>query len=418
MYLAHGPISFLANELIQKKKIEKLKMSEQILVALFSLFFGILPDFDILALSMFGGPRFIHHDIISHTPIFYIAIWVLLKIGIHFSTAIFDKKTNKFLDKRLLNILANTFLIATLFHLLADFLVDSIPLFYPIYSNRLHLLKFVFEPNIFAGLTFSVFFAIEILFICIFFFVIYKKFFRKNKFCTIFLQALIVLSAIYLPATIYISLNTYNSTYMYDEDGKINYDIDYDGVSDKVDMYVGNTGQNNLQSADHTDILEATLDIVNSRKWTNNHETPLLAKLRYLYGGFDSYRLVTQAYYDIRRPIGPVLRDYHTKRYGFESYFYDDYDYPNLLLNYLGESDQLLELNLDVNPELPEGKIFFVMESSETEDERMEILNLGITLGGNYLATVLDKDENLTMHSYRTMREYYGGDVGKIYIQK
>jgi inner membrane protein len=425
MYLAHGPVAYLANEVIQKKKIKQLKKSEQILVALLSFFFGILPDFDILALSMFGAPRFIHHDIITHTPIFYIAIWLALKIGVHFSTKIFDKKMAKFLDKRLLNVIADTFLIATLFHLLADFLVNSIPLLYPLSTNRFHILKFILEPNIFAGLTFSTFFAIEVVFISIFFFALYKKFFKESKFCNIFLQFLIIASVLYLPFTIYTSLNTYNRSYLYDE-GEISYDIDYDGVSDKVDMYVGNTGLNNLQSADHEEVLNAALDIVNSNKWTNNHENDLVSKIKGRYGGFNSYRLVAQAYYNIRRPIEPVLKDYHIKKYGFESYFYSDYDYPNLLLNYLGESEQLLELNLDVDPELPEGKIFFVIEnvsvegieSEEEKEKKLEILNLGITLEGNYLAVVLQKDESLTMHSYDTLREYYGDKIEKIYIQK
>jgi hypothetical protein len=61
MYIAHGPISYLANEAIQSKKIKHLKMSEQILVALCALLFGILPDFDIFLLSMLSVPRFIHH---------------------------------------------------------------------------------------------------------------------------------------------------------------------------------------------------------------------------------------------------------------------------------------------------------------------------------------------------------------------
>ncbi len=423
MYLAHGPIGFLANEAIQNKKIKQLKMSEQILVALCSLFFGILPDFDILALSMFNAPRFIHHDIITHTPIFYIGIWLLLKSGIHFSGYIFNKKTGNVLDKRLLNILANTFLIATLFHLLSDFLVNSIPLLYPLNDFKFYILKFIFEPNIFAGLAFSTFFAIELLFIAIFLYVLYKKFFTEKKLITLFLQFLIAITVIYLPISMYISSNTYNSTYMYDSHGEINYDIDYDGVSDKEDMYVGNTGQNNLQRADHTEVLDATLNIINSNKWTSNHENNLIARVRYIYGGFDSYRIVAQAYYDINLPIGPVLTDFHTKQYGFESYFHDNYDYPNLLLNYLGVNDQFLELNLDVKPELEPGKIFFVMEKTDEEIEggeerKLEILNLGITLEGNYLAVVLNTDENLTMHSYASLREYYGDRIEKIYIQK
>ena len=423
MYLAHGPISYLANEVIQRKEIKKLKKSEQILVALCSLFFGILPDFDIFILSIFNVPTFIHHDIITHTPILYIGIWILLKTGIYFSAHTFNKKAGKVLDKYLLNILANTFLIATLFHLLADFLTNSIMIFYPFSDYKFYLLKFLFEPNIFVSLIFSTLFVIEILFIAIFIYTIYKKFIKENKGLTIFLGSLIVISVIYLPISMYVSLNMYNHTYMYAPNGEINYDIDYDSISNRLDMDIGNTGQSNIEKAININVLNGALDIINSNKWTLNHDNDLIAQVKYIYGGFDSYRLVAQTYYNINLPISPELRDYYIKEYKFESYSYDDYDYPSLLFDYLEENNQLIELNLDANVNLTSGKIFFVMTNvnnniEEQDIVNQEIKNLGITLEGNYLAIVLEEDENLTMHSYKHLREYYKEDIGNIYIQK
>jgi len=146
MYIAHGPISYLANEAIQSKKIKQLKMSDQILVALCALFFGILPDFDIFLLSMLNVPRFIHHEVITHTLIFYIGIWIILEGLIYIKEKLLNEKTNKALDNNLLHILANTFLISTLFHLFADFLVDSIMLAYPVSKQKFYLLKYIFEP--------------------------------------------------------------------------------------------------------------------------------------------------------------------------------------------------------------------------------------------------------------------------------
>ncbi len=410
MYIAHGPISYLANEAIQNKKIRQLKMSEQILVALLSLFFGILPDFDILVLSMLNVPRFIHHDIITHTPIFYIVIWIFLKISISFTEKLFNRKTGEVLDKRLLNILANTFLISTLFHLIADFLVESIMLLYPISNVRIFLLRNILESNLFVGFLFTTALALEFLLVFIFLLAVYKKYFKRNRCVSILLKTLITLSVIYLPLSMYLSLNTYNSTRMYGSDGKVNYDIDYDGISDKLDMDIGNTGKSNIEKADHGNVLDATLNIVNSGKWTNNHSKDVFAKVKDFYGGFDSYRLIAQSYYDIHLPIDPVLRDYHNKKYGFKSYFYTDYDYPTLLFEYLQEEEQLIELNLDANVNLAPGKIFFVKEE--------KILNLGVTLEGNYLASVLDTDESISMHSYRYLREYYGNKTEKIYMQK
>jgi hypothetical protein len=410
MYIAHGPISYLANEIIQNKKIKQLKTSEQILVALCSLFFGILPDFDILILSIFNAPRFIHHDIVTHSPILYIGIWILIKGLILFSDRILNKKTRVFFDKKLLNILANTFLIGTLSHLLADLLVNSIMLLYPLSDYRFYILKFIFEPNLFVSSAFTVIFAFEILFIATFVYFVYKRFFIKNSIVTRVLQGLLFLCLIYLPFTMYISLNTYNSIYLYDKDGEINYDIDYDGISDKFDMDIGNTGKSNIAKGKGRKILESAMNIVDSGKWTSKDDNALISQIKGLYGGFDSYRLVSQTYYDVRLPIEPVLRDYYIKKHGFKSYVYDGYEYSELLFEYLAEEKRFIELEKDEVRKIQEGKIFFV--------KGKDILNLGITLEDNNLATVLDTDLNLSVHSYTDILEYYGEELEKIYIQR
>ena len=80
MFLAHAPLSFLSNEIIQKKRISKLTQAEQIFVGIFALLAGIAPDLDIFVLQGLNLPTFIHHDIISHTLIFYVGVWILLKL--------------------------------------------------------------------------------------------------------------------------------------------------------------------------------------------------------------------------------------------------------------------------------------------------------------------------------------------------
>jgi len=223
---------------------------------------------------------------------------------------------------------------------------------------------------------------------------------------------------------------------MYDDKGEVNYDIDYDGVADWADMDVGNTGENNILKAYPLEVLNSAMNIINSNKWTTNHDNSLIAKFKYLYGGFNSYRVVAQAYYDINLPIGPVLQDYYIKKSGFESYLYEDYDYPNLLFEYLNEEGQLTRLDTTEVPKLARGRIFFVMEEVNSEGDNSyeangcgtnvqekdrlvkELLNLGITLEDNNLATVLDTEENLTSHSYKDLLDYYSDCTVGIYIQK
>jgi inner membrane protein len=411
MLIAHAPISYLANEIIQKEKIAKLKSNDQILVVLFSLLFGLLPDFDLFILTLLDLPGFIHHNIISHAPLFYIAIWAVLKILVTPIYNLLNKKTAKIIDKNLLNILVNTFLIATLFHLIADLLYSSIMIFYPFSNFKFFIFQYLLEPNLFAGYFFTPLMGIELVIIGVFLLAIYRRFLNRGKFIDISLKILTCIFIIYLPLTIYTSINTYNRTYMYDKGKKINWDIDYDMQIDSMDMNVGNTKESNIQKAKDIYVLDSTLDIVNSKKWSTNHTNSMISSVKYAVGGFNSFRIVSQAYYNIRLPIEPVLKDFSIKKDGFNSYRYD-YDYPNLLYEYLSNENLLIELNLESPVNIPFGKIFFLM------DEKNEVLNLGITLEGNYLATVLPEDTHLGMHSYTQIREYYKTEAKKIYIQK
>jgi hypothetical protein len=425
MYIAHGPISYLANEAIQSKKIKRLKMSEQILVALCALLFGILPDFDIFLLAMLNVPRFIHHGIVTHTPIFYIGIWTILKGLIYIKGKFLNKKTNITLDKNLSHILANTFLIGTLSHLFADFIVDSIMLAYPLSEQKFYLIKYLFEPNLFASFPFSVMDSIEIFFITLFIYALYRKFIKKSKVVEISLKILILIGALYVPFTMWASSNTYNSAYLYEDGNQVTQDLDHDSISDAQDPDVGNTKEDNLERVDSNKLLKEAEDIITSEKWTNRDPNMFLEKVKNAFGGFSSYRIISQAHYNLRLPIEPVLRDYHVKTYGFESYFYSDYEYPTLLFEYLDEREMLEEIEMGEEISIVPGKIFFLVEkvdnkkTGNTEDEvkeNLNILNLGITLEENYLAIVLEGDEYLTKHTYKQVDEIYNGKF-ILYVQ-
>jgi hypothetical protein len=426
MYIAHGPISYLANEAIQSKKIKRLKMSEQILVALCALLFGILPDFDIFLLAMLNVPRFIHHGIVTHTPIFYIGIWVILKGLIYIKRRFLNKKTNKTLDNDLSHILANTFLIATLSHLFADFIVDSIMFAYPISEYRFYLIKYIFEPNLFARFPFSVMDSIEIFFIALFIYALYKKFVKKSKVVDVSLRILILIGVLYIPFTIWASSNTYNSAYLYEDGNQVTQDLDHDSISDGQDPDVGNSKEDNLEKVNSEELLMEAEEIMTSGKWTNQHSNRSIEKIKDLFGGFSSYRIISQAHYNLRLPIEPVLRDYYVKRYGFESYFYSDYEYPTLLFKYLEEKEMLEKIEMGEKISIVPGKIFFLIEkvddnksgnTNENDKENLNILNLGITLEGNYFAIVLEGDEYLAKHTYEQVEAIYNGRF-ILYIQK
>lgn len=410
MIIAHGPIAYLANENFQKKKISKLKFREQFLVAIFSFLFGILPDFDLFYTISRGIPAFEHHNLITHTLPFYILTWLILKLLLNFIYTSFNRRMQAVLDRRILNILVDTFLIATISHILADFLVNSVMIFYPFSDMRISILGGFLEPNLFAGYWHSVFFGIEVLAVSIFTFHVYRKFLREKVFATRVLQILIAISILYLPFSIYISLNTYNSSYMYD-DISIEYDIDGDGLDDRRDMDIGNTGESNLEKVNEGELLNSVLNIVNINGWSVYSENSIMELVKSSYGGFDSYSLISQAYYDVHLPIEGVLNDYYVKSEGFESYT-NNYSYRDLLFEYLEYQDDLLVLNTDSSVNLAISKIFFVV------NKEGEILNLGITVEGNYMAIVLDSDERVRLHSYESVKGHYSQDMDKIYIQE
>jgi len=200
------------------------------------------------------------------------------------------------------------------------------------------------------------------------------------------------------------------------------HDIDYDSISDGQDPDVGNTKEDNLEKVDSEQLFKEVEGIMASGKWTNQDNNTLIAKSKNTFGGFSSYRIISQAHYNLRLPIEPVLRDYYIKKYGFESYFYSGYEYPSLLFEYLEEKGMLEQIELGEDITSTPGKIFFLVEKigdnkEEIPPKEINILNLGITLKENYLATVLEEDEHLTKHAHGEVSQVYKEEF-ILYIQK
>ncbi len=404
MLIAHAPLSYLGNELIQRKRIKTLQSGEQLLIALFSLFFGILPDFDLFLLTLFRIPTFLHHEVITHTPIFYLIVWIILKLIYRTFHNLLNKKIQKVLNLNLLEILIDTFLITTLLHLLGDLLVTEVMVLFPLMSEQFVILKYILEPNRFSGYSFSPLFAIEILILSIFLGTIVRKYLKENKVLDIVSKSVFILSCIYIPLSILVNFRTYNSSYLYDKNGNINYDMDYDGTVDHNDLDIGNTGNGNILQPTSDNLFDATLDIVNSKKLVAQK-----GSLSYILGGLDSYRLISQAYYNLHLPIESTLGSYKQSKSDSQGYE-NEIDYLDTLREYLTEKELLIELNLSSTPNIPRGKILFLIDKEE------KIINAGISLEGNYIGIVLESDKYLQMHSYYSVIEYYEEKVDSIYI--
>jgi len=403
MFLAHAPISFLGNELIQKKGIAKLKQNEKVLVGIASLLFGIIPDIDILILIGSGLPAFIHHTVMSHTPIFYFVVWLLLKLIYWIVKRWFSKPVEKFLNPEFVNVLINTFLIATLLHLAMDIFAEDIMLLYPFTTQNFTLFKYAFEPNLYGGYFMGITFAIEILMVGIFLISLLNKFVKKSTIHTILNVLFVVPGILFIGFGTYAYFNTYNRSILRDINGKVNVDIDTDEMFDGYDMDIDNDGKDNILDIDLKNLVPQVKAILESGKWTaDSGTTKLVDRFKYGYGGMTSFRLISQAYYNIHSPISPVLKDMLLKDNSIEGYS-AEYDSQEAFYKYFNYRKMLKALNPDTI--LAQGAVFFVLDEKDT------VLNVGIALENDNVGTVLPYDKKLKTHTLKEVTNYYGDKV-------
>ena len=390
MFLAHGPISYLANEIIQKKKISHLKFHEQILVSILAIFFGILPDIDLLILPMFSIPQFSHHNYFTHTPLFYLGLWLLLKLNIYIFNRIVNKKTSAVLHHDLMDVILNTFLIATMIHFLADTLVGGIMLLYPISTFKFTILSSFMVPNLFQQYFLLPDFAIELILCSLFFIHIYNKFFLKNIFFDVLKYFFISASAVFLFVTVFFSTQTYNKSYMYDNNGKANYDVDMDWLNDKKDMDIDNDGIDNIVDIDLRKLTKEVKNISESGKLAS-FDT---GTIQYMFGGFNSYRLLSQAYFNISSPIEGVLRNTIKERE-----YWTKLEYPELLYGYFNANALLKELDVTQESVLNIGTLIFLL------DEGDKVVNIALVIDEDSVGVVLPQDRQLKTHTLQELFE-------------
>jgi len=390
MFLAHGPISYLANEIIQKKKISNLKFHEQILVSILAMLFGILPDIDLLILPMFSIPQFSHHNYFTHAPLFYIGIWLILKLKVILFDKIANPKTSAVLHYDLLNVILNTFLIATMTHFLADTLIGGIMLLYPISTFKFSILGSLLVPNLFQQYFLLPYFATELLLCSLVFVHIYKKFFQKSLFFDIFKYFFISVSAVFLFVTVFFTVQTYNNSYLYNSDGEETYDVDMDGLNDKKDMDIDNDGVDNIVDIDLKKLTQEVKDISNSNKLAS-FDTD---SIQYIFGGFNSYRLHSQAYFNISSPVEGVLRN--TAK---DKTYWNKLDYSELLYGYFNSKSLLTELDVTKESVLNIGTVIFLL------DENNKVVNIALVVDENSVGVVLPQDRKLKTHTLQELFE-------------
>ena len=399
MFLAHGPISYILNESIQKKNISNLSKQEHVLVMFFSILFGILPDIDLALLSMTNIPPFQHHLLITHSLILYLSFWVILNMIFWILKKILNKESRKVFRDELLNVIQWSFLIGTLSHFAADLLFSYSRTFFPI-NRQFTILGDIFSSNYFAGYIFSVQFATEVLLVGIFLLMVYRKYLKNKIFLNIFLYSLISISSVFLLLSIYMNLNTYNKAFIM-ENGKKVLDMDYDGIQDRYDTDTNNNGIKNIYELDREKAV-TFVQSISSEQYMATNSKDTFGKIKYLFGAFNSYRLISQTFYEQNLPIEPVLREYYATRNSLTNYD-TEILYPQNLYLYLSEYGEEKEYEDGRYT----GEIFFVLEQSE-------VVNMGLILSKNSFGIVLDNDKKLIPHSLNEILDYYSNAEIKV----
>jgi hypothetical protein len=394
MFLAHGAVAYILNEKIQEKEIQKLSKGEHLWIGFFAFLFGILPDIDILVLSMTGTPAFQHHTVFSHGILFWVLMWILLWVFVQFLKRTLNNRTRKVLNDRFLSILHKSFLIAVISHLFADMLFGFTRILYPL-EIQVTLLGQTFTPSYFSGYLYSPAAVLELLIIIVFVYMVYRNFFTQTSIVKYTLFSLFTASIILLLFTTYMNLNTYNKSFHTIGNQQV-YDADYDGLIDYLDPDTNSSGINNIEDADIQVVAHFAEEIIEGNYFATSRKT-LWERVKFRYGAFTSYRLISQSYFNQNKPIEPVLLQFAREKYNIRSYSID-IPYTDLLYEYFNDNNKLVEFNIEENYR---GKIFFIID----EDENIQ--NIGLILGINRAGIVLENDSRLTQHAMERVIEEY-----------
>lgn len=392
MYLAHGPISYIVNETIQKERISKLKPSEQFLVGILSFLFGILPDIDLLILSMTNVPSFLHHSLFTHSVVLYIVMWLLLNLTIFLLKRVLNKKGRTVLNDELLDVIQLSFLIGVMSHLFADVLFSYSRILFPV-ESQVTLLGNIFKTNYFASYIFNPTFPVELLLVGIFFLMVYKKYFKHREIVPVLIYFLMGISTIFFIFSCYMNLNTYNMASHFENGSKI-YDTDFDGVMDKYDSDVGNLGKNNILRVDSKEMVYFVEEI-STNKYLVTNNSSRFTRISSYWGGFDSYRVISQAFFEQNLPIEPVLREYAQVTYGLKGYK-REISYSQLLYEYISTNWRKTQLDT------PGGMIFVTNNEGE-------LVNTGIVVNNRKVSLVLSTDKRLVLHDLDKIVQKYEG---------
>jgi hypothetical protein len=192
------------------------------------------------------------------------------------------------------------------------------------------------------------------------------------------------------------NLSTYNKQYHFENGTKVS-DKDYDGILDRYDLDTNGNGIYNIYEVDKEKVATFVEEISNSRYIATTKKN-----ISYYYGGFNSYRVISQAYFEQNLAIEPILKEYVKTKYDIQEYTMD-ISYPDILYEYLSEIGTFVNTSIGNYP----GSIFFQVENDTP-------VNMGIVLSENSFGTVLNGDTKLVTHTLDEILNEYPNSEFKV----
>ncbi|MBI2356620.1 metal-dependent hydrolase [Candidatus Dojkabacteria bacterium] len=393
MFLAHGPLSTIITEKVRERYFKGLDRGMVPFLIVISLIAGLLPDFDFFILAAQSIPSFLHHNLVTHTPIF----WIVVSMLVYAVLKVVEKYTKSQIGTILRNggsaAITLTVLIGTLSHIFSDMLTGHIMLLYPFTDYAFTLTADLLPLNPIVSYFIHPFMILEIVIIAVFMGVMIKLLFpvsKKLMRTTSILFSLIITIVFFL--SLYLHQNTYNPTLPRLKNNMINYDVDNDYIDDYLDFDIGNNGWDNVMDKDRNRIAQVARKVGNSKKLAVT-DNPFLERLGYT----SDYGLISTTYFQAGYTLEPVIKNYFKEetdiKYNLESY------------HRMLKERQLLtsfdpELNRQESNIESKGKTLFILKEGK-------VISAGIIINRGKVAIVLPNDRRLTLHSFEEVKNTY-----------
>ncbi|NQU99463.1 MAG: metal-dependent hydrolase [Parcubacteria group bacterium] len=240
MIFSHAPAGYIITFLSSKFNKIKFTKKQTLWIFLFGVIFSIFPDLD-LFYYYFISTSETHRALITHTPILYVAIFLILFLYSYF-------KKNEFT-----RLISFVILFSSLSHLLLDSLGSGVAWLYPLSKLPYGFLSISSFGNGFYGQNFfAINYSAEILIFTIFLnLIVFSKFKRvKNIFIiTTSLFAIILVSVLFYLNQHMFSINSNHYYGDIDSDGIMNMkdlDMDGDNILNIEDLDANSNEVNNI----------------------------------------------------------------------------------------------------------------------------------------------------------------------------